>query len=96
MDAPALRVTLADGSFFYCSIAVSLYLKPYGNLQSCSSRIPEMVHVSCHVLYYVLPNLTSDVVLGMDWPHAINPWIDWNPYSLSMYCLNHIVLILGT
>ena len=48
------------------------------------------------VLYHVLPNLTSDVVLGVDWLHAINPWIDWNTYLLSLDYEGHIVRILGT
>ena len=91
-----MRVTLADGSFIDCSTAVPLYLKLYGNLQLCSSGVSKMVHVGCHVLCHVLPNLTSDVVLGMDWLHAINPWIDWNAYSLSLDCRGHTVCILGT
>ena len=61
-----MRVTLADGSFVNCSIAIPLYLKLYGNSQSYSSRVLKIVHVGCHVLCSVLPNLTSDVVLGMD------------------------------
>ena len=32
-----------------------------------------MVHVGCHVLYHVLPTLSSDVVIGMDWLHASSP-----------------------
>ena len=41
-------------------------------------------------------NLTNDVVLGMDWLHAINPQIDWNAYLLSLDCASHTVCILGT
>ena len=52
--------------FFYCSTAGTLYLKLYEDLQSCSSGVAETVHVSGCILYHVLPNLTSDVVLGMD------------------------------
>ena len=33
VDVPAMRVTLADGSYINYSIAVSLYLKLCGNLQ---------------------------------------------------------------
>ena len=55
-----------------------------------------MVHVGCHVLCHVLPNLTSDVVLGMDWLYDINPWIDWHTYLLSMDCEGNTVRILGT
>ena len=66
MDIPAIKVTLDDGSFIDCSTAVTLYLKLYGNLQSCSSGASETVHVACHVLCCILPNLTSDVVLVMD------------------------------
>ena len=63
----------------------------------------KLVHVGCHVLCHVLPNLTSDVVLGMDWLHVINPRIDWNAYSLSLDCrgqlyvfwvLNKVVLMV--
>ena len=31
-----------------------------------------------------------------DWLHDINPWIDWNAYSLSMDYVGHNVRILGT
>ena len=78
LDIPAMRVNLADGSFVDYSTAIPLNLKLCGNSQLCSSRVSEMVHVGCHVQYHVLPNLTSDVVLGMDWLYAINPQIDWN------------------
>ena len=80
MGIPAMSVILADGLFIDCSIAVSLYLKLYGDLHSCSSGVSKTIHVGCHVLCCVLPNLTSGVVLGMDWLHAINPWIDWHAY----------------
>ena len=73
-----MRVTLADGLFIDCSTTIPLYLKLLGNLQLCSSGVSKMVHVGCHVLCYVLLNLTSDMVLGMDWLHAINPRIDWH------------------
>ena len=76
MDIPAIKVTLADGSVVDCSTAVPLYLKLCGNLQSCSSGVSKMVHVGCLVLYHILPNLTSDMILGMDWLHDINPWTD--------------------
>ena len=76
VDIPAMRVTLADGLFVYCSTAFPLYLKLYGNLQSCSSRVSNMVHVGCHVLCRVLLDLTSDMVLGMDWLNTINRPID--------------------
>ena len=71
-----MRVTLAASSFIDCYTTVSLYLKLYRNLQSCSSGVSEMVHVGCRALCHVLLSLTSDVVLGMDWIHAINPQID--------------------
>ena len=52
-----------------------------------------MVHVGCCVLYHLLPNLISDVVLGMDLLHNINPWIDWSAYLLSLDCEGHTVRI---
>ena len=55
-----------------------------------------MVHVGCHILCFVLPNLTSNVVLGMDLLHTVNPWINWYAYSLPLDCVCHIVRILGT
>ena len=55
-----------------------------------------MVYIGGYVLYHVLPNLTSDVVLGMDWLYDINPQIDKNTYSLSLDCEGHTVCILGT
>ena len=54
------------------------------------------VHVGGCVLCHVLPNLTSDVVLGVDGLHAINPWIDWNAYLLSLNYEGHNIYILGT
>ena len=55
-----------------------------------------MVHAGFHVLCSVFQNLTSDVVLGMNWLHAINPQINWHSLLLSMDCKGHIVYILGT
>ena len=66
MDIPVIRVILADDLFVDCSIAVPLYLKLCGNLQSCSSGVSKIVHVGCHVLCHVLLNLTSDVIFGMN------------------------------
>ena len=54
------------------------------------------VYVVCRVLYRILPNLASDVVLSMDWLYAINPQIDLNAYSLSLDCECETVRILGT
>ena len=56
----------------------------------------EPVHVGCSVLCYVLPNLSSDVVLGTVWLHTINPLIDCNAYSLSIDCRSETVCVLGT
>ena len=67
-----MRVTLADGSFVDCSTAVPLYLKLCGNIQSHSFRVSETVNVGCHVLCCMLLNLTSDMVLGLDWLYTIN------------------------
>ena len=62
-----------------------------------------MVHVGGCVLYHVLPNLTSDVVLGMDWLYDINPQIDKNTFrylltvKVTLYIfwvLNKVVFIL--
>ena len=96
VDILAMRVTLADGLFVDCSTAVPLYLKLCGNLQSYSSGVFEMVFTGCHILCHILPNLTSHVVLGMDWLHTIRHQIDWHAYSLSLDCKVHIVYILGT
>ena len=71
-----MRITLADGSYIDSSTVVPLSLKLCANLQSCSSGVSKTVHVGCHVLCHVLPNLTSDVVLDMNWPYDINPRID--------------------
>ena len=54
------------------------------------------VHVGCRVLYHVLPNLTSDVVLGSDWLHVINYLIDWNSFLLSLDHKGAIVSVLNT
>ena len=54
---------------------IFLYLKLYGNLQLSPSGVSNTVHVGCSVLYHVLPNLTSDMAVSMDWLHAINPLI---------------------
>ena len=76
MNVLAMRVTLIDGLFVDCFTVFSLYLKLCENLQLFSSGVSKTVHVGCCVLCYVLPNPTSNVVLGMDWLHAINPLID--------------------
>ena len=91
-----MQVTLINDSFIDCSTAVPLYLKLRGNLQLWPSEVSKMVNIGCCVLCNVLPNLTSDEVLGMDWLHAINPWIHWNAYSISMDCIVHTVCILDT
>ena len=91
-----MSVILADSLFIDCSIVVPFYLNLCGNSQSCSSGVFEMVHVDCHVLCCILTNLTSDVVLGMDWRYIINPWIDWSAYSLYMDSGGYTVRILGT
>ena len=54
------------------------------------------VYVGCCVLCHVLPNLTSYVVLNMDWLHTINPLLECNTYSLSLEFVDEIVYILGT
>ena len=91
-----MRVTLVDGLFFDYSTAIPLYLKLYRDLPLCSSRVFVTVYVSCCVLCHILPNLTIDVILGMDWLCDINPQIDWNAYSLYLDYGGHIVRILGT
>ena len=91
-----MRVTLSDGSFVYCSTTIPLYLKLYRNLHSYSSGVSKIVDVGSHVLCHVFLNLTSDVVLGMDWLHAINPRIDWHTCPLSLDYIGHNVRILST
>ena len=91
-----MRDTLADGSYIDFSTAVPLYFKLCGRFQLYSSGVSKMAHVGCCVLFCVLPNLTSDVVLGMDQLNAINPQINWSAYSLSMDRVSHTIRILGT
>ena len=64
--------------YFDCSTAIPLYLKLGGNFQSSPSGVSKTAYIGCRVFFYVFPNLTSDMVLGMDWLHTINPQIDWN------------------
>ena len=78
VDILTIRVTLANGSYIDYSTAFPLYIKLSRNLQLNSSRESKTVHVGCYVMCCALPNLTSDVVLHMDWLHAINPQIDWS------------------
>ena len=56
----------------------------------------ETVHIGCSVFCCVLPNLPSNMVLGIDWLHTINPLIDWSTHSLSIGCIGKIIYILGT
>ena len=91
-----MRVTLADGSYIDCSIAGPLFVKLCGILQKSSSGVSDTVHVGCSVLYHALPDLTSDMVLCMDWLHTINPLINWNNYSLFLKYRGEPVRILGT
>ena len=76
VDVPAMRVTLPDGSYVDCSTAIPFYLKLCVNLQQSTFGVFETLHVCCSVFCYILPKLTSDVVLGMDWLHLINSLID--------------------
>ena len=71
-----MRITLADSPNIGFSTAVSFHSKLCGNSKSSPSGVSEPI--DCHVLYHVLPNLTSDVVLGMDRLHAIICLINWN------------------
>ena len=96
MEVLAIRATLADSSYIDYFTAVPLYLKLCGDFQSCSSGVFKTVHIGCKVLYYVLPNLTSDVVLGKDRLHAINPRIEWNTYSLYLDFRAQTIRILET
>ena len=80
VDIPAMRVALAKGSYNDCSTAVSLCLKLCGNLQNSPCGVSRTVHAGYHVLSHVLRNLTSGMVLGMDWLHAINLVINWHNY----------------
>ena len=77
-------------------LLLPLYPKLYGNLYENPSGVCETVHVGCCILCHILPTSISDVVLGMDWLHAINPWIDWHDYSPSLDYGGEIVCILGT
>ena len=90
MDIPAITVSLADASYIYYSTDIPFNLKLCGNLQYSPSIVSKTVHVVCSVLCHVLPNVTSDMVLGIYWLYAINPLIDWNNYSLSMVCEGEI------
>ena len=96
MDVPAIRFILADGSFVDCSIAIPLYIKLYGNLQSHSSGVSKLVHIGCCVLCLVLSNLASGVVLSLAWLHIINLRIEYNTYFLSLDCGYKTIHILDT
>ena len=91
-----MRVTLADDSYIDYSTSVTFYLKLCGNLQQSPSTVYETAQVGCSVLCCILLNIISDMVLGMDLPHAINPLIKWNHYFLYMVYRYDIVRILGT
>ena len=91
-----MRATLADNSIVNYSTAIPLYWKLCRILQQSPSIVSEIVHIGCSILYCILPNLTSDVVLGMDWLHAINPLVDWNNLSLYLDCVGETAYILGT
>ena len=58
----------------------------------------ETIYIACSVLCCILPNLTSDVLLGMDWLYVLNPLIDSYDYSLSLVRGDKIdgVHIMGT
>ena len=96
VDISAMRVAQADGYYIDCSTAVPLYLKLCENLQSHFSRVSEILHIGCCILYSILQNLTRDMLLGMDWLHAINHWTDYHAYLLSLNCGGHPLCTLGT
>ena len=91
-----MRVTLADGLYTNCSTTITLYLKLYGHLQLSLSGMSELVHIGYSVLCCFLPNLASDMVLGMDWLDAINPLIDCNIHSQSSVCESKPIRFLST
>ena len=91
-----MRITLADSSYIDCSTVFPLYLKLSGKLQQSPSGVSETVHIGCSVFCCVLPNLTSNMVLGIDWLYTVNPLITWSTHSLSMGCIGKIIYILGT
>ena len=70
-----MRIDLSGGSFPNCSTVILLSLKLYYYLLAGPPGVSETVHVGFYVLCYILPNLTSDLVLGIDWL-AINSLID--------------------
>ena len=91
-----MRITLADNLCIDCSTTVSLYLKQCINFLKSRSGVSKSVHVGYQFLCCVLPHLTSNMVLGMDLSHTINPLINWNNYLLSLDCGGAILCILST
>ena len=37
---------------------------------------------------HLLPDLSSDVVLGMDWLREYNPRVNWSQCTVDLPCLN--------
>ena len=76
--ASKLTVTLANGSL------VSSVSQYFLHLEIPSEISEQPVVIEQHVC--VLPNLTSDVILGMDWLEQNNPRIDWVANKLCLGC----------
>ena len=71
LPCPGLAVTLADGSEIKTNSVCKLQVH----------FAPTLMHeIVCHVV----PNLTSALVLGIDWLTAHQPVIDWPNYTVSL------------
>ena len=70
-SADCLPVTLADGSLVEVR-------------EVCELLVNFSPEYSCKVSCYVLPKLSSEVVLGMAWLRAANPVVDWSNYELVL------------
>ena len=76
--ASKLTVTLANGSLVSSVSRSFLCLEIPGGISE------QPVVIEQHVR--VLPDLTSDVILGMDWLQQNNPRIDWVDIKLCLGC----------
>ena len=71
----SMQVTLADGHVVHSKAACIVPLVVCTE-QECALYSA----VSCRML----DNLSSDVVLGIDWLQSCNPVIDWHAYTVAL------------
>ena len=73
-----LRITVADGKSFKCNSVVSIVLLFGTGMGNGCLQLP--------VDRYVSQDLSSEVILGVNWLETHNPVIDWVACTIKFPC----------